>query len=153
MNLQLKVPPIIVAVLAGLIAWLSSKFPAIEFLNYDFPLWTERVLIVLGFLIGIAGVVQFAQSKTSINPHSLEKTNVLVSEGIYRFSRNPMYLALLILVIVFGMKIGNLPGIVFGAAFFIVYMNTFQIKPEEEMLAEKFGQDYVEYREKVRRWI
>ena len=77
---------------------------------------------------------------------------MLLTEGMYRYSRNPMYLGLLLLIIAATIWFGIWFGIVISL-FFILLMNILQIIPEEEALLQIFGEEYLEYKKKVRRWI
>ena len=77
---------------------------------------------------------------------------MLLTEGMYRYSRSPMYLGLLLLIIAATIWFGTLFGIIISL-FFILLMNILQIIPEEEALLQIFGEEYLEYKKKVRRWI
>jgi protein-S-isoprenylcysteine O-methyltransferase Ste14 len=97
-------------------------------------------------------LVQFFAKKTSIDPRSPEKVSTLVTGGLYQLSRNPMYLALLILLLAWGLYLGNAFNTLL-AAVFVWYMNQFQIIPEEEILLRRFGTEYKQYCALVRRWF
>lgn len=95
---------------------------------------------------------QFYRSKTTIDPRDPSKANVLVAKGVYNYSRNPMYLALLLLLVAWGMWLGNAFNILLAAAF-VAYMNRYQIGPEESALRDLFGKEYEQYTIRVRRWF
>ena len=119
--------------------------------------WPQREIVAMGVaavgaVIAVLGIVAFRRAKTSVNPLHPEKMSALVSGGVYRFTRNPMYLGLLLTLVGWAIGLGDfipwllLPG-------FIVYINRFQIGPEERALAAMFGAEFVLYRTRVRRWV
>lgn len=142
-----SLPPPIVFVLA---LGLMSLFPHLQSVAFFRPL--AVVLGILATLIGSLSLWAFYQAKTTINPHRLDATSALVQNGIFCFSRNPMYLSLAILLIAFALWRGNLWALLV-LPLFISYIQIFQILPEERMLTEKFGRDYQDYCARVRRWI
>jgi len=110
------------------------------------------VLLVIGFLIMLLALIRFKMAKTTTHPLHPEKTNQLVTTGIFRFTRNPMYLAMLLFLIAFGLLLGNAFNTLLAAGF-VYYMNHFQIAKEETALTEKFGKTYLLYQKAVRRWF
>lgn len=142
-----SLPPPIVFVLA---LGLMSLFPHLQSVAFFRPL--AVVLGILATLIGSLSLWAFYQAKTTINPHRLDATSALVQNGIFCFSRNPMYLSLAILLIAFALWRGNLWALSV-LPLFLGYIQIFQILPEERMLTEKFGQDYQDYCARVRRWV
>ncbi len=150
--MNLKIPPALTFAVAAFLMWVLDQYLLWGLVNFSSPDWLVYVLGISGAIAGFLGVVQFASIKTTVNPHTPQKANKLVQNGVYKISRNPMYLGLLIILIAFGIKMGNGISFVILPAF-IWYMNTFQIMPEEEILKEKFGSEYSEYQKKVRRWI
>lgn len=130
---------------------LDSFLPVGEFDFYGRAVMI-KVLFALGLLVAVLAFVQFARHKTTTNPRELEKVSALVNKGIYRISRNPMYLGLLLFLLAWGLYLGNAFNTITAAAF-VSYMNAFQIRPEEEALQRKFGQAYSQYCKAVRRWF
>ncbi len=150
--MKLKVPPVIVVAITVFLMWVIDKYLSLEFLAFNVPKWIIILTSILGIACIVLGVIQFSVKKTTVNPHKPEDSTSLVSSGIYSISRNPMYLGMLILLVFYGLFLGD--GLVFlMLPVFIWYMNSFQIKPEEEILVELFGDQYVDYKKKVRRWI
>ncbi|WP_150539843.1 methyltransferase family protein [Actinobacillus vicugnae] len=146
-HLELKLPPpLLFMICAGLIYLL----PKAE--HYPVPQWLSYPILFIGVAIAIASLYAFYQQSTTISPQNPEKTSVLVQRGIYRFSRNPMYLSLLFCLIAWLIWLNRYFGtlVIIG---FVYYLNRFQIKPEERILKEKFGQTFVEYCAEVRRWL
>jgi protein-S-isoprenylcysteine O-methyltransferase Ste14 len=105
-----------------------------------------------GMLVAFAGIWKFRKAKTTIDPTKPEKASYLVSGGIYRVTRNPMYLGMQLIIIAAIFKFGNYYGFI-ALPFFILYITQFQIKPEERIIERIFGEEYVLYKKKVRRWL
>ena len=142
-------PPIIALVMIGLI-YLSSLLIVPTTFNY------QNSLSILVLIMGLACVLPsfrlFARYKTTISPLTPSDTAVLVTEGMYQYSRNPMYLGLLLLTIASTIWFGTWLGIIINIVF-IFLINFLQIIPEEEALLTIFGEEYEEYKQNVRRWI
>ncbi len=109
-------------------------------------------LFGLGVLVILISVIQFFITKTTVDPLNPKKTSNLVTNGVYKFTRNPMYLGMLLFLLAFGLKLGNAFNTLIAAGF-VSYMNRFQIKPEEEVLREMFGKEYNIYCKLTRRWF
>jgi protein-S-isoprenylcysteine O-methyltransferase Ste14 len=107
---------------------------------------------VVGVLIPLVGLWEFRKAKTTIDPTKPEKTTNLVSNGIYRFTRNPMYLGMQFIIIAAVLKFTNYLGFI-ALPCFILYITQFQIKPEERIIEGIFGEEYIQYKKKVRRWF
>src|SRR5690554_1478681 len=150
--LELKVPPVALAIAVALAMWLVSVF--VPELNFPLPfrLILAIIVVAVGAGVALSGIVSFARSKTTVNPLNPEATTTLVESGVYRFSRNPMYLGFLFVLLGWAVFLGNalavlmLPG-------FILYMNRFQIIPEEKALFGHFGNAFSAYSKRVRRWL
>lgn len=111
------------------------------------------VFLIAGVGVALSALLQFRQAETTFDPHHPDNTNSLVTDGIYRFTRNPMYLGLLCLAIGWGFWRGTLIGAALGALVFVGFVTIFQIRPEERVLEEKFGDAFVAYKTQTRRWI
>lgn len=130
---------------------LDQVFPITEWLVSPY----NRVglfIIVIGLLIDIWSLGQFFRAKTTPNPLQPEKTNKLVVQGMYRFTRNPMYLGMLIWLIGWAIYLGSLSPLIMLPVFIWV-LTVQQIVPEEDVLTEKFGAGYLAYKQRVRRWL
>lgn len=150
--MELKVPPVLVFFGFSLIMYLVSLFLPIGFFDFFGRFLLAKVLVVLSCVIGLVSLYQFFKTKTSVDPMHPEKVNQLVTSGLYKFSRNPMYLALLLVLLGFGLYLGNAFNTLVAAGF-VGYMNRFQIIPEEKILYNKFGKDYKSYVTATRRWF
>ncbi|GAA3965377.1 hypothetical protein GCM10022278_23990 [Allohahella marinimesophila] len=120
------------------------------------PAWLRiygaLLIFVSGFLICIAGIIEFRRAKTTVDPRIPETTSSLVTSGIYAKTRNPMYVGFTLFLIAWAMYLTSLWSLIIVVAF-VVFLNRFQIKPEEEALEVIFGQEFAAYRYRVRRWI
>ena len=150
-RLNLKVPPAVVFLCCiGLIWLLNYLMPDASLLNVH--RWITRLLLAIGGLIALAGVIQFQRQSTTVNPHRPDNTSSLVNTGIYSVSRNPMYLGMLILLVAYLLRTGQPAGLLV-LLLYVLYMTRFQIKPEEKVMEQTFGEAYKTYRQRVRRWI
>ena len=151
-GLELKVPPgALVLTVAGLMWVSSSATPAFDFFVPAKSVWSVT-LALIGAVICLSGVVSFRRAKTTVNPMKPDSASSLVVSGIYQYTRNPMYLGFLMVLFGWAAFLSNLAAVAFLPAF-VVYMNRFQIRPEERVLACLFPHEYPAYRAKVRRWV
>ena len=150
--LELKIPPVVVLLVLAIMMWFSAKnFPFLT-LNFDFNVVIAAVMAVFGCGMVVAGSHSFYRAGTTVNPMKPEATTLLVTEGVYRFSRNPIYLGLAMILSSWGIYLSDLLSLIF-VCFFIMYMNHFQIQPEERMLQKLFGAYFERYKHQVRRWL
>lgn len=152
MALHLKIPPAVVMLVCSLLMWGLDRLVAINWGTVEVRWWGFCIFFALGAGIGLAGVVAFYRRSTTVDPHQPEKVTTFVQSGVYRLSRNPMYLGLLLILISCAVYLGNPISLVLFFVF-VGYMNRFQIKPEELAMRQKFGNKYRDYCNKVRRWI
>jgi protein-S-isoprenylcysteine O-methyltransferase Ste14 len=150
--LDLKMPPLAAGALLAALMWLVSRL--VPGFNFVFPgrEFLALILAIAGAMIILLGVASFRRAKTTINPMKPELSSSLVISGIYKLSRNPMYLGFLLVLAGWAVILSNALAFVFVAAF-IFYMNRFQIEPEEKALAAKFNQEFGDYKSRVRRWL
>jgi protein-S-isoprenylcysteine O-methyltransferase Ste14 len=151
-RLELKVPPPAVALLVALAMWLSAY--GMNALSFAVP---ERravsmALAALGIGISAAGTWSFWRARTTVNPTRPEATSSLVATGVFRLTRNPMYLGLFLVLAGWAAHLANIAALA-GPLLFGLYITRFQILPEERVLAAKFGQDFDAYKLRTRRWI
>ncbi len=148
--MKTKIPPPIIALVMIAIIYLSSLI--IEPITFNYQTLISILVVVIGLAYAIPSFRLFAKYKTTISPFTPSETSALVTDGMYRYSRNPMYLGLVFLTIAATIFFGTWLGVVIVVAF-IFLLNFLQIIPEEEALLDIFGEEYVEYQKKVRRWI
>ena len=147
---KLKIPPpILVIILITSIYFSSDKLDSISI-----PHRTLFSILILftGILVIINPVVKFIKSKTTVNPVEFKNVEKLVTSGIYKYSRNPMYLGMIMIIISTAVYYLNFFSLLTPFIFYF-WINRFQIKREEVFLEEKFGQEYLSYKTKTRRWI
>jgi protein-S-isoprenylcysteine O-methyltransferase Ste14 len=150
--LELKVPPPVVALACGAAIWqLARVLPPLAF---DFPgrAPLAAAIALAGLSLDAVSLVRFVRQRTTANPLRPGNTRALVTGGLYRLTRNPMYLGLALVLTAWATYQGNAAGFAMLPVF-VAYITRFQILPEERMLAAKFGAEYDAYRRAVRRWI
>jgi protein-S-isoprenylcysteine O-methyltransferase Ste14 len=109
-------------------------------------------LALAGAVTSALGVFSFRRAGTTVNPMKPETSSSLVTSGIYKLTRNPMYLGFLLILLGWAVFLSSILAFLFLPAF-IVYMNHFQIEPEERALATLFGQAFAAYKARARRWL
>jgi protein-S-isoprenylcysteine O-methyltransferase Ste14 len=150
--MHLKLPPALVWFLAALLMFVVARF--LPFGNFEFTgrVYLIYILVGLAALLGSMAIVQFFKKRTSINPTKPKNAAQLVTNGVYAYTRNPMYLGLLLMLLAWGLYLENAFNTLIAAGF-VSYMNTFQIIPEEHALSKNFGTAYNAYIKNVRRWF
>ncbi|MCG3758800.1 isoprenylcysteine carboxylmethyltransferase family protein [Vibrio cincinnatiensis] len=150
--LELKIPPVAVFLIALVMA---NRLPLFfTFANVSLPYRDVAFVFcfILSGIVGLSAVIQFRLAKTTVNPTKPYQASTIVDTGIFTLSRNPMYLALLLLIL--GVAYWHQNGVsLLVVVGFVIYMNRFQIQPEERVLERLFGRDYIDYKSRVRRWI
>ena len=149
--LEAKVPPPALVLVMALLMWLISL--AAPTLHIEVPARNSLavVLVAAGFFTGLSGVVIFRRAKTTTDP-TRPHASTLVTWGVYAISRNPMYLGGLIMLFGWTIFLSNILPLVF-LPIYVLYINRFQIAPEERMLTSLFGEVFTTYRGRVRRWL
>jgi protein-S-isoprenylcysteine O-methyltransferase Ste14 len=150
--MKLKIPPAVQTLIFASIMWLTDQYSSMGSISFTYQKTIAIILFVIGALIAIIAVVQFIRVKTTSDPMHPSKAKQLVSNGIYNYSRNPMYLAILVVLSAWMLALGNFFNLIIVGSF-IWYITEFQIKPEEIALTKLFGNKYVDYCKNVRRWI
>lgn len=150
--LELKIPPpILMVLLAGLMFFISSYTASLG-IAQSICNAIAIGLLAIGGCFSLSGVYCFRRAKTTINPHKPHKASSLVDNGVYRISRNPMYVGLLFLLLAMASFLDNAYALLVVGVY-IIYMNAFQIGPEERALEAIFDEDFRQYKSRVRRWI
>ncbi|WP_416769300.1 methyltransferase family protein [Pseudomonas sp. RHF3.3-3] len=148
-----RIPPPLVATLFGLLAWLAARhLPGTLALAIEWRIGLALVVLLAGVAICLAGVFSFRRARTTVNPLRPETASALVRSGIYRYTRNPMYLGFATVLVAWSIFLAWPPALL-GVLGFVTYMNRFQIGPEERALAGLFGRDFTQYCSEVRRWL
>ncbi|UVT17945.1 MAG: isoprenylcysteine carboxylmethyltransferase family protein [Nitrospira sp.] len=149
--LELKVPPLALVFVFGALMWLVSAGPTFTIA----PPWRSAFAcfcFAVGSAIVAAGVLTFRRMKTTVNPLTPEATTTMVISGIYRYTRNPMYLGFFLVLMGWAIYLSNWLAFA-GLPLFVWYLNRFQILPEERALGAKFPEAFTAYTRSVRRWV
>ncbi|WP_152222949.1 isoprenylcysteine carboxylmethyltransferase family protein [Pseudomonas sp. SCB32] len=146
--LEHRIPPPLVAVLLGTLMWL----PARPLPPFGGRLWLALLVLLAGIAACLAGVLSFRRARTTVNPMKPETASALVVAGIYRHTRNPMYLGFALVLLAWSIALACLPAVL-GVIAFVLYINRFQIAPEEQALRRRFGANFDAYCRRVRRWV
>ena len=150
--LELKVPPpLVAAVSASLIYGAATLLPVVG-ISPSLRLGAVLVLAAAGVLLDVAALIAFRRAKTTVSPLSPQNSSTVVSSGVYRFTRNPMYLGLTCLLLAWAVYLASAWALLAVPAF-MAYLTRFQIKPEERALTTRFGSTYAAYCARVRRWL
>lgn len=151
-QLELKIPPPALALLAALAMWglasLGQPFGLSAGLRVAFAV----ALACAGAGLGLAGILSFRRARTTLDPMHPDQATSLVTGGVYRRTRNPMYLSLLLYLCAWAAYLASWPALLVLPAF-VLYMDRFQILPEERALSGRFGREYAAYQAQVRRWL
>jgi protein-S-isoprenylcysteine O-methyltransferase Ste14 len=151
-RLELKIPPVAVFLVFVALMWAIARALPAAALPVPAARIVAAVLATAGVALGVAGILAFRRHGTTVHPVHPHKASAIVSEGVYRYTRNPMYLGLALFLLAWAVWLGNFVSVA-CVPVFIAYMTRFQIRPEEHALLTKFGPDFRHYMESVRRWI
>lgn len=149
---ELKIPPLVQLVVAALLAFALERLTPRLSLHFPGALAIACLLAAAGAGIAVAGVVAFRRGGTTVNPLDPRASTKIVRNGIYRFSRNPMYLGMLLMLAAVLVVLSNIAAALVALPLFVWYMTRFQIMPEERLLQQKFGVEYTQFLLEVRRW-
>ena len=151
--MHLRIPPPIVALIGILLIFLSKDYILILYLHPYLQNTLSILFLVIGFVIILSATKEFKKSNTTVNPMKPETSTSLVTSGIFKYTRNPMYLGLSSILLASCFYFSSLLRIIVYVPFFILYITVFQIIPEEEVMKSLFNDEYLDYCSKVRRWI
>ena len=147
-----KVPPPVAGVLTATLMWcvatLGPQFQLAPGVR-DFAI---ALLAVAGVAFDLLGLAAFHRAGTTFNPLKPERASALVTGGVYRITRNPMYVGMCLLLLAWAVYLSALLPFA-GPIIFVLYITRFQIQPEERVLKNIFGEDYTAYAARVRRWL
>ncbi|MEZ5566684.1 MAG: isoprenylcysteine carboxylmethyltransferase family protein [Gammaproteobacteria bacterium] len=151
-TLELKFPPLPLALVVAVIMWVLAQAGRGGWEVLPGQRTIAIVVSLLGAVIVVLGIVAFRRFRTTVNPMKPEAVSTLVTCGIYRLTRNPMYVGFLLVLSGWALFLSNALA-VSGVPAYFLYMNRFQIEPEERVLAATFGLAYSAYKSRVRRWL
>lgn len=150
--LELKLPPVALGLIVAALMWLASSAAPAFGLTFPGHVLAAAGLALMGAAMCLLGVVSFRRARTTVNPTKPHSTSSLVVSGIYKVTRNPMYLGFLLALLGWAVFLANALALALIPAF-VVYMNRFQIDPEERVLASLFEHEFSAYKARVRRWV
>ena len=150
--LELKIPPPIIALLCAALMWALARYLPGHAWPHPWHLPLTVVLAALGLAADLAGIIAFRRHRTTVNPLAPDRSTAIVQDGIYRVTRNPMYLGMALLLTAWAVWQSNWLCLLVLPAF-LVYITRFQIMPEERILLARFGDEYAAYLRTVRRWV
>lgn len=151
-GLELKVPPVALVFMAAGLMWFVYAGTRRFCFRFPFQAVVAGAFAFGGTVVSLLGVIEFRRARTTVNPTKPTSSSSLVATGIYRWTRNPMYLGFLLILVGWALWLGNFLSLVVLPAF-VFYMNRFQIAAEERALESLFGEQFTRYQSQVRRWI
>jgi protein-S-isoprenylcysteine O-methyltransferase Ste14 len=149
--MELKVPPLLVMLIAAALIYGLSMLFELTLFSTVVLLPLSGITFCCGLLFLFGGVLQFRSQKTTLNPLKPD-ASTLVTSGIYRVTRNPMYVGMLLLLLAWAIYLNKLAAFVI-LPLFVFYLTRYQIIPEEAFLKNKFGGDYEQFMQRTRRWL
>jgi protein-S-isoprenylcysteine O-methyltransferase Ste14 len=151
-TLELRIPPVVLTLAFCAAMWLLGRVTPFLRFNVQGSRWIALLLVAAGVFVIVLGIAEFNRASTTVNPTQPESSSSVVTSGIYRWSRNPMYAGFLLILAGWAMELASIAAVALLPAF-VLYMNRYQIQPEERALTGKFGAEYLAYRQRVRRWL
>jgi len=150
--LELRIPPPIVGLIVAAGMWAVAHLPPILPSPWIFRLLVAVVVGAIGVAVALGGVMSFRRARTTVNPLKPETSAALVSTGVYSYTRNPMYLGMVLGLFAWAVYLASMWSLL-GPVVFALYITRFQIVPEERVLDRLFGAPFAAYKQRVRRWL
>jgi protein-S-isoprenylcysteine O-methyltransferase Ste14 len=150
--LELKIPPVVVLLCTAFLMWVIARFLPLGDVHLPARIVIAITCAAVGAVTSGLGVLAFRRARTTVNPTNPGATSSLVHSGVYTLTRNPMYVGFFLILCGWVIFLSNVFVFPFLPVF-ILYMNRFQIQPEERVLTERFGAMFTGYTARVRRWI
>ena len=151
-KLENKIPPPALVLFIALAMWGAAKLQTPIYLESVLRIGLLAALILNALVFGLGGIIAFRLAKTTINPVQITQASRVVTGGVYRITRNPMYAGLTALLTTWAVWLA-VTWTLLGPVVFAVFTHRFQILPEERVMSAKFGKEYDDYRKRVRRWL
>ena len=145
-----KIPPPLVTLFFVLCIYFSKEYFT-EF-NLEFLTILSYISYFAGLSILVLAVRLFKKQSTTVNPIKIENASSLVTSGVFKYSRNPMYLGMALILFGLALMFNLIGGIIF-TLLFTIYITKFQIRPEEEVMKRFFKEDFLKYKQNVRMWL
>lgn len=151
-RLELRIPPDVVWVLVAALMWVASVSTPHVAVPATLRTVIAATATIAGVLLMASARAALTDAETTWHPTTPEQTTSLVSTGVYGMSRNPIYLGMLLVMVGWAVLLSS-PAALLLSAVFVVYLDRFQIGPEERALSSAIGQPYLDYARRVRRWL
>lgn len=150
--LEHRIPPPFVALFVGAAMWGCAQISPQFQVGEDIRVVAAIIFVVFGLAVTLLGAAAFRRAQTTLNPLKPETASALVVNGVYRYTRNPMYVGFALALAGWAIYLSALLAF-FGPVLFVLFITHFQIIPEERVLRVKFGQQFDVYQQRVRRWL
>ncbi|GAB3769484.1 isoprenylcysteine carboxylmethyltransferase family protein [Ramlibacter monticola] len=152
LNLEHRIPPPVVGLAIAAAMWAVGQMPP----AFALASWVRDALVVVlvaaGLAFDLAGLVAFRRLRTTVNPLRPQNASALVTGGVYRVTRNPMYVGMALLLTAWAVQLSSAWPF-FGPLAFVLFIDRFQVVPEEKAMRERFGESWAAYAARVRRWL
>lgn len=150
--LQLKIPPAVLTLaFGGAMSAIAANLDSTAFL-LPYGRHFGAAFAILGIAVILLGMFTFVRHGTTVDPHQPARTTALVTSGVYRLTRNPMYLGFLLILSGWALLASNWLAVVL-VPIFVYLLTKLQIEAEERILEEHFGDAYRRYKARTRRWL
>ncbi len=150
--LEHKIPPPVIGMIIGFVMWRCAAYGPVFALDVSIRNSVAACLFGVALSCDFAALLAFRAAQTTINPLAPARASKLVTTGIYKITRNPMYLGLCLILLAWALHLSAWLSFM-GPVLFVLYITRFQIQPEERVLQQHFGEVYVAYTARVRRWL
>ena len=150
--LENRIPPPLVALVLGVAMWWMTKVQAAFAMDTRLRLALTALAGLIAISFAIAGFVALHRAHTTVNPIHVDQASALVTNGVYRITRNPMYVGLTLLLTAWAIWLA-VPWVFAGPVALALFTHCFQILPEERAMEAKFGAEFLAYKQRVRRWL
>ena len=147
-----RIPPLLLTGILAILMWLLSKVTWTVPMSESIRLISASIPLAAGAVFCLGGVMAFRVAKTTVDPRTPEKASALVTSGVYRYSRNPMYVAFTLFLLAWAIYLAA-PWSLGGVVGFVVFIDRLQIPSEEQALELLFGDEFRRYQARVRRWL
>jgi len=149
---KIRIPPLLLTGILALLMWLLSTVTWIIPMPESIRLISASIPLAVGAVFTLGGVMAFRVARTTVDPRTPEKASALVTSGVYRYSRNPMYVAFALFLLAWAIYLAA-PWSLGGVVGFVVFIDRLQIPSEEQALELLFGDEFRRYQARVRRWL
>jgi protein-S-isoprenylcysteine O-methyltransferase Ste14 len=153
---ECRIPPLVYLLIFAAFAYgLRLYWPGYVFaqpLASSLGTFLGAFVGLIGMTVALLAALQFRTHKTTVSPLNPEHVSELVTTGLFHFSRNPMYLGMLLMLAGWVLALGGLSGVIV-APLFVWTMTRVQILPEERALQKHFEHRFLRYKNTVRRWL